>query len=70
MERARRITVTIPEKLLREATKATQKGITDTLVEGLTRVVRNARAYQRAMAMQGKVRLQVDLDELRGRGRR
>lgn len=69
MTRARRITANLPEQLLEEAMKATQKGITETLVEGL-RLVRRARVYDKAMAMKGKIRLQIDLEESRERRRR
>jgi len=69
MERAKRITANLPEKLLREATRITRKGITETLVEGL-HLVRRARAYEKAMALRGKVRLAVDLEVSRERRRR
>ena len=69
MERAKRITANLPEKLLREATRITRKGITETLVEGL-HLVRRARAYEKAMALRGKVRLDVDLELSRERRRR
>lgn len=49
--------------------KVTRKGITDTLVEGL-RLVRRARGYEKAMALRGKVRLDIDLETSRERGRR
>jgi hypothetical protein len=66
---ARRITANLPEDLLEEAMQATRKGITDTLVEGL-RLVRRARAYEKALALRGKVRLDVDLESSRERRRR
>jgi len=46
----------------------TGKGITETLVEGL-RLVRRARAYEKARALRGKIRLTIDLDESRERRR-
>lgn len=69
MRPARRITANLPGDLLAEAMKVTRKGITETLVEGL-RLVRRARAYERAMALRGKLRLEVDLEESRERRRR
>ncbi len=69
MGRARRITANLPEDLLDDAMKVTRKGITDTLVEGL-RLVRRARSYEKAMALRGKLHLDVDLDASRERSRR
>jgi len=67
--RAKRITANVPEDLLAEAMKVTRKGITDTLVEGL-RLVRRARGFEKAMALRGKVGLDVDLEASRERRRR
>ena len=49
--------------------KVTGKGVTDTLVEGL-KLVRHARAYEKATALRGKIQLDVDLDVSRERNRR
>jgi hypothetical protein len=49
--------------------RVTGKGITDTLVTGLE-LVRRSLAHQKAMALRGRVRLVVDLDESRERSRR
>jgi hypothetical protein len=65
----RRITANLPERLLDEAMEVTGKGITETLVEGL-RLVRRARAYDKAMALRGKVDLRIDLETSRERRRR
>ncbi len=65
----RRITANLPAELLDEAREVTGKGITETLVEGLLRV-RRSRAFHRAKALQGKIRLDVDLEESRERRRR
>ena len=67
--RGRRITANLPEQLLEQAMEVTGKGITETLVEGL-RLVRRARAYEKAMALRGKVNLSIDLDASRERRRR
>ena len=69
MTTGRRITANLPEGLLEEAMEVTGKGITETLVEGL-RLVRRARAYEKAMALRGKVNLSIDLDASRERRRR
>ena len=66
--RAKRITANLPEGLLEDAMTATGKGITETLVEGL-HLVRRRRAAERAMALKGKLRLQIDLEESRERRR-
>jgi hypothetical protein len=68
MTRARRVTANLPENLLDDAMDVTGKGITETLIEGL-RLVRRARAYEKARALHGKIRLHVDLDESRERRR-
>jgi hypothetical protein len=69
MNKARRVTANLPEDLLRDAMEASGRGITETLVEGL-RLVRRSRAHAKAMALRGKIRLDVDLDESRERRRR
>jgi hypothetical protein len=69
MSRPRRVTANLPEDLLDDAMKVTQKGITETLVEGL-RLVRRSRGYEKAMALHGKLRLDVDLETSRERRRR
>ena len=69
MGRAKRITANLPEDLLNEAMSVTRKGITETLVEGLN-LVRRARGFEKAMALRGKVRLDVDLEASRERSRR
>ena len=69
MSRPRRITANLPEDLLGDAMKVTQKGITETLVEGL-RLVRRSRGYEKAVALRGKLHLHVDLETSRERRRR
>jgi len=69
MTKGRRITANLPGDLLEEAMEVTGKGITETLVEGL-RLVRRARAYEKAMALRGRVKLSIDLDTSRERRRR
>jgi len=67
--RIRRITANLPEELLDSAMDVTGKGITETLVEGLEQLKRK-RAYEKLMALRGKIHLNIDIDELRGRNRR
>jgi len=69
MTNAKRITANLPKDLLEEAMKTTDKGITETLVEGL-RLVRRQSAYEKAMALRGKIKLDIDLETSRERHRR
>jgi len=65
----RRMTASAPEDLLNEARVVTGRGITETLVEGLE-LVRRSRSFEKAMALRGKLGLDVDLEvsrERRGR---
>jgi hypothetical protein len=64
--RTRRITANLPSDLLDEAIQVSGKGITETLKEGL-RLVKRARAYDKAMRLRGKIRLAVDLGASRER---
>ncbi len=65
----RRITANLPKDLLEDAMSVTGAGITETLVEGLRRV-RQGRAYRKALALRGKLRLDVDLERSRERRHR
>jgi hypothetical protein len=69
MTRVRRITANLPDDVLRDAMAVTGQGITETIVTGL-RLVRRSRAYERAMALKGKLHLDVDLATSRERRRR
>ena len=64
----RRVTANLPSDLLDAAMEVTGKGITETIVQGLSQVQRR-RFYERAMALRGKVKLEIDLEETRGRRR-
>ena len=68
MPATRRVTANLPSDLLDAAMEATGRGITETIVEGLTQVQRR-RFYDRAMALRGKLKLSIDLDQTRGRRR-
>ena len=63
----KRVTANLPGPLLAEAMAVTGKGITETLTEGL-RLVCQLQAFQKAMRLKGKLRLDVDLAESRERG--
>jgi hypothetical protein len=62
----KRITANLPESLLDEAMQVTGKGITETLIEGLN-LVRQTRAYQKALKLKGKIELDIDLGASRER---
>jgi hypothetical protein len=65
----RRITANLPGELLDQAMQVTGKGITETLIVALDRL-RRARAYEKAMALRGRIHLDIDLDTSRERRRR
>jgi hypothetical protein len=66
----RRVTAKLPSDLLDAAQEVTGKGITETLIEGLEHVQQRRRFYDKAMQLRGKVHLQIDVEESRGRRRR
>jgi len=65
METAKKITVQIPEGLLRKAQKATGLGITPTIRQGL-QLVAAGRAYEKLRRLRGKGKFSLDLKALRG----
>lgn len=69
MARTRRVTANLPADLLKEATEATGKGITDTLTAGLE-LVRRRKALEKAAQLKGKLVLEIDLATSRERARR
>lgn len=69
MTTIKRVTANLPEDVLREAMEVTGEGITETLVAGL-RQIRRSGAYSTAMALKGKIRLNIDLERSRERSRR
>jgi len=69
MNGTRRVTANLPIDLLDQATRASGKGITETLVAGLTLVKRSA-AARKAKALRGRIRLDVNLEVSRERSRR
>lgn len=69
MHVSRRVTANLPAELLEGACRATGRGITETLVAGLTLVKRTA-AARKAARLRGRLRLEVDLETSRERARR
>lgn len=68
-ESVRRVTANLPSELLDDACRATGKGLTETLVEGL-RMVRRVSAVKKARKLRGKLKLDLDLTVSRERARR
>ena len=64
MDAARKVTVEIPEDLLRKAQEATGEGITATIRQGLE-LVAAGRAYNRLRKLKGKVEFSIDWKALR-----
>ena len=69
MNGTRRVTANLPVDLLEQTTRASGKGITETLVAGHALVKRSA-AARKAKALRGRIRLDVDLEVSRERSRR
>jgi len=64
MGELRKITVQVPEDDLSEAQAFTGEGVTETVRTAL-RKLRSIRAQQRALALRGKVKFSLTLDEMR-----
>ena len=64
METIRKITVHVPEGLLRKAQASTGQGITPTVRQGLE-LLAAGRAYEGLRKQRGKVRFSINLVELR-----
>ena len=63
-ERARKITVNLPEKTLENALRITGKGLTATILEGLEELERRSRRSA-LRGLRGKIHLELDLEETR-----
>lgn len=63
-ERARKITVNVPVRVLENAVKITGKGVTPTVIEGLEELDRRAKRSA-LRALRGKVGFALNLDETR-----
>ncbi len=61
----KKLTILVPEGLLRKARAATKTGATPTVRTGL-RLLAARRAYDRMLALQGKVKFSLTWQEMRG----
>jgi hypothetical protein len=64
MKAVRKITVVVPDELLRRAKRATGLGLAPTVRKGLE-LVAAREAYSELRKLRGKLDLEVDLDALR-----
>ncbi len=64
MASTQKVTIEVPEDLLRRARRSTGEGITATIRRGLELVAARG-AYRKLRGLRGKVRLSLDLDALR-----
>jgi hypothetical protein len=64
MKGARKITVVVPDELIRRATRATGLGLAPTVRKGLE-LVAAREAYSGLRKLRGKVHLETDLEQLR-----
>lgn len=64
MAATQKVTIEVPAELLRRAQRSTGEGITATIRRGLE-LVATRTAYEELRRLRGKVRLSIDLDELR-----
>lgn len=64
MESSRKVTVKLPDELLRRAQRTTGRGITATIRRGLE-LVAAGRAYEELQHLRGKIALSIDLERLR-----
>ena len=60
----KKITLNLPENLLREATRATGDGITETVRKGLE-LLRAQEFFETALKKRGKLKFNIRLTELR-----
>jgi len=61
----KKLTILVPEDLLRKATEATRVGATPTVRMGL-KLLTARRAYDRLLGLQGKVKFSMTWQEMRG----
>jgi hypothetical protein len=64
MKAARKITVVVPDELVRRARRATGLGVTPTVRRGLELVAARD-TYRKLRRLRGKLRLAIDIDRLR-----
>ncbi len=60
----RKVTVMLPEDLVRRATRASGLGLTPTIRKGLESIAA-AEAYDGLLRLRGKLKLNLNVDELR-----
>lgn len=60
----KKITVQLPEQLLEDALKASGENLTETIRQALT-LIAASKAYKDLRALRGKVKLGINLTELR-----
>ena len=61
---AKKVTIELPANLVRQAQRATGKGITETIRQGL-KLVAAGRAYEKLRTFRGKFKSSINLEELR-----
>jgi hypothetical protein len=64
MSKTTKITVEVPTDLLKRAQRHSGEGVTATVRKALENMARSD-AYERLLALRGKVHLTYDIDELR-----
>lgn len=64
MSEAKKITLQVDPELLQKALKSTNKGISETVRMGL-QLLAAQDAYQKAIKLRGKYKIQVDVEKLR-----
>ena len=64
MKRARKITIEVPEELLKKAQKASRSGVTQTVRAGLE-LMAASDAYSRLLQFEGKVRFSRSAEQLK-----
>ena len=64
MKTERKITIHVPEDLLKRAKKATKSGTTETVRQGLQLIAASG-AYSTLLGMQGKIKFSIPIKKLR-----
>ncbi|HEX5037000.1 MAG TPA: hypothetical protein VFX30_07550 [bacterium] len=64
MATAKKITIQVPDDLLKKAQDATGLGITPTILQGLE-IIAAGRAYEKLLKLKGKVKFSLDMKSLR-----
>ncbi|HEY2934267.1 MAG TPA: hypothetical protein VGK99_21200 [Acidobacteriota bacterium] len=62
--KVRKITVHVPDNVLRKAQQSTGRGVTATVRQGLE-LVAAGQAYEKLRRLRGKIKFSIKLDELR-----